>query len=498
MTGELARILRQDGLKTRVAKGGLWLGGATGFDQALRFALRIILVRILAPEDFGLMALVLAALEAYEALAEVGVRACVIQSDKGATREFQNAAFWATAARGAALCIVGVLAAPWVASYYGEVRLPGLLRVAGIVMLVRGIASPGMYVLEKELKYARLAVINQGALVLSFAATIALSVYVRNVWALVIGYVFEAAMRGVISYVAWPFAPRLPIDRGALKEISKYAKGMWGLPVLMMVLAQGPVFVLGKMRPLAELGVFSQASGLSRIPLTLFNTAIMRLMLPAFSQVKNDAVRLRIVVSGAMTIVSALGIPLAVFLAIFARPLLGIAYGAQYESGAGVLALAGVCAVLVSLNACVSNVFFVKAEPGAYRKYTVIRVAALLAAVVPAIWQFGIAGAPAATLFALAIVFPFQMNGARKLSGVGNIEAARSAAYGLAAGGVTVLMSLLVKGFAGGNTWAQVIGGVLMAGAAAGSAGLLTVTLFARRIRTREATAERAATEEAK
>jgi O-antigen/teichoic acid export membrane protein len=266
----------------------------------------------------------------------------------------------------------------------------------------------------------------------------------------------------------------------------------------MMVFAQAPVFVLAKMRPLSELGVFSQASGLSRIPLTLFNTAIMRLMLPAFSQVKNDAVRLRVVVAGAMTVVTALGIPLAVFLAIFARPLLGIAYGAQYEGGAAVLALAGVCAVLASLNACASNVFFVKAEPGAYRKYTVIRVAALLAAVVPAISQFGIAGVPAATLAALVAVFPFQMSGAKRLAGVGNAEALKGATYGLAAGGVTAVLSLVVKGFAGGNAWVEVIAGAVVAVAAAGGAGLMTVPLLARGVRAREAAAGPDATEEAK
>lgn len=76
--------LRGSNLKARSARGALTLATGTGFERVLRLVRNMILARVLAPNEFGLMAIVIAASTAFEAFAEVGVRLSVIQNKMGA------------------------------------------------------------------------------------------------------------------------------------------------------------------------------------------------------------------------------------------------------------------------------------------------------------------------------------------------------------------------------------------------------------------------------
>jgi len=463
----------------------VWLGGASTIDQVVRYARGVVLARILLKEDFGLMALVLAAMGAFEAMTEVGVRACVIQSKNATDREFLNAAWWSAALRGAFLCAVGFFSAPLVGMIYTPEIAP-LLRVACFAVLLRGMMSPRTHVLEKQLRYGRVAAINQGGGALAVAATIALSLYVRNVWALVIGYVFEAGAVAVISFIVVPFLPRLKVKWEFVKEISRYARGMLGLPVFMMVFRQSPVFFLGKMVALAELGVYNFAAGLAKIPLALFNAAIMRLMLPAFSQVKNESQRFKRTVLGSVQVVSILGMPVTAFLIVFARPVLSLSYGPAYESGAPVLGILSLVTMLTMVNSNLSNVFFATARPDLYRMYALIRVIVQLALLWPGIHFMGAEGAAMAALVAFVAVFPFQMRGVKSLVPVGFGDVLRASSYGVVLGGVTLWCSMAVDALTQNAPWVDVAIGVAIF-AAAVSVGLLKILRLMSRTAPQEA-----------
>lgn len=478
MLTRIRALLTQGSLRGRTARGGMWLGGATAFDQFSRYARQVILARILAPSDFGLMSIIIAIMAAFESLTEVGIRACVIQSKEGATREFLNAAWWSSVLRGTVLAAAGIAAAPLVAWSYHRGEIVPLLRVATMAMFIRGLVSPRIHALEREMQYGRVAAINQGAGTLAVAATIVMSFYIRNVWALVAGYVLEAGTRTALSFAVAPFAPRLKVDWESVKVLSRYARGMVGLPVLMMVVAQVPILVLGKVRTIEEVPLYTFAAGLAGIPLTVFNAAIMKLMLPAFSKVQEDAARFKAAVLASIEIVALFGAPVTAFIIVFSKPLMGLSYGARYESGATALAILAVSTLVTMVNGNISNVFFARANPGGYRDYTLLRAVLLSAAIVPAAYYFGAAGTAAASLGALAAVFPIQMRGVRALVAVGGGDVARSAGYGLMLGGATLLASAAAYLAAGGRPWVSLGAGLVICAAAVAVASRKAISVI--------------------
>ena len=193
---ETARgLLHGRNLMARVARAAVWLAGAAGADRLARFARTIILVRLLAREDFGLMASAVAVSTAFEAFSEVGVRQCVIQHRDGAQNAFLNAAWWFSAVRGAALFGAGWLAAPWISSWMKSPDSLLILRIVLLSLLFNGVVSPRVHVLEKRLDFRKWVLLRQGPSLLGIVLTVVLAVFYRTAVVLAAGLVAESALR---------------------------------------------------------------------------------------------------------------------------------------------------------------------------------------------------------------------------------------------------------------------------------------------------------------
>ncbi|MFA5240239.1 MAG: oligosaccharide flippase family protein, partial [Phycisphaerae bacterium] len=148
-------VVRGNNLKARSARGAISLGIGSILERGLRLVRNMILARLLVPDEFGLMAIVLAAATTFEAFTEVGVKQSVIHNKKGDETEYLNVAWWFQAVRGLALFVVGFIIAPWIGAFYNNPGLLPLLRVSFIAILFNGFMSPRVYVLEKKIQFGK-------------------------------------------------------------------------------------------------------------------------------------------------------------------------------------------------------------------------------------------------------------------------------------------------------------------------------------------------------
>ncbi len=135
------KLLQGENLKAKSARGLVKLSAGAGVERALRLVRTMILTRILAPDQFGLMAIVLVLVNVFEQLSEVGIKLSVIQNKRGSDYEYLNATWWFQAARGLGLFAVAMLAAPWVSSFYGKPHLLIFLQVSLLAIVFRGFIS---------------------------------------------------------------------------------------------------------------------------------------------------------------------------------------------------------------------------------------------------------------------------------------------------------------------------------------------------------------------
>jgi O-antigen/teichoic acid export membrane protein len=415
---EKVNLLRGTGLRARCARGSIILGAATFAERALRLIRNMILARILAPEDFGLMAIVLASSTIFEAFGDVGVRQSVIHSEGGGQSEYLNMAWWFQGVRGLGIYTVGFLLAPFVGSFYGNPELTLFLRIALVTVVFSGLASPGVHILEKELRFGRLVFVRQGGAALGTVIAILLAVWIRNVWALVIGFTTETIAYCLFSFIACPFWPKFRIDKNSIEDLLKYARGMLGLSLLIIVSMQTDIFVLSKLMSSGQVGMYALALALAQQPIAMFSKIMGSVLLPAFAekQWQRDTLCREMLKMIRSTVL--IGVPLIGLAVILAGPILSVIYGQRFVAVAIPFSILCVSVLFRIQKTILGTMYLALGKPNLHRRFVLIMVTVIIIAMYPAVKLFGLAGAAGVLLFADVIGLSMHVIGMPQLIGL--------------------------------------------------------------------------------
>jgi O-antigen/teichoic acid export membrane protein len=402
-------VLPGGGLKAKVLRGGAWIGAGSVAEQVVRFGRNMILTRLIAPEAFGTMAILLSATGLMRVLTDVGVREATIQHPQGTEDRFIRSAFWLSFGRSLSLASTLFLFAPWIARFYGNPELTILLRVAALGFAIDGAASPGVIVAMKNLRFSRLAAINHGGGICGVLITILLSFFIRNVWALVLGLLAEVSVRTLFSYLFYPYVPYFKWDKEAVRELLKFSRGVFGLSFLNLIFGRTDIFVMAKLFPAEQLGIYAMAIYVAQTPTTFLMNMLGQTLMPAFSQLQNEDARMGRVLLQASTFVLCLGMPAVVFAYFCSHAVLTLFYGSRYGVAAGALIVAAAVSVLNLLNAQITTVFYAKGLPNLHRRAVAITAGLMVVLIYPCAKLMGLIGGQVACLLAIAVGFLLQL-----------------------------------------------------------------------------------------
>jgi lipopolysaccharide exporter len=405
------------GLKSRVMRGGAWLGGASFVEQAIRFGRNMLLTRLIAPEAFGAMAIVNSATALIQMAVDVGAREALIQNPKGGEDSHVTAAWWMTMGRSFFIYCSVYLLAPEIAHFYGNVELSSLARVVTLSILFDGAISPRAYIAIKEMKFRKWAVINNGGGILGVLTTIVLSLFMRDVWALAIGFCSESAARCILSYIVCPYLPRMPhID--PIRDLLKFSRGLFGLSLLNLIFSRADIFVLGKLYSATELGLYSMAVYLIQTPLSFLINVMNQTLLPALSGVQDDNARMNRILLQTTSATVWLGLPVAVFVIFCGRSLLSIVYGQRYGAASAALGFAACAALFNVLNNQITQAFYAKGFPQLHRRSVACMAVVVILLTYPLAKVFGLWGAQFGCLIAIIVGYALQVERIRKVTGL--------------------------------------------------------------------------------
>ena len=234
----------------------------------------------------------MSASSAIHTITDIGIKEALIQNPRGSEEHYMGAAWWLALGRAVTLAFLVCLIAPWMASFYGNSEITPLLRVATLSVILDGAFSSRAYIAMKEMKFSRWAAINHGGGIIGIVITVVLSFFIRDVWALVLGLCCESAARCVLSFVICPYLPLLNWNTAAIRDLLRFSKGLFGLAFLNLIFARTDIFVLAKLYPAAQLGVYSMALYLAQTPVSYLMNLLGQTMLPTFSHIQGDESKL--------------------------------------------------------------------------------------------------------------------------------------------------------------------------------------------------------------
>jgi len=407
-----------DGLKAKVFRGGVWLGTGSTVEQAARFGRNMILTRLLAPEAFGTMAIVLSLTSAFQTFTDVGVKEGLIQNPSGGEDRYVDAAWWLAMGRAILLAAVLFAAAPFAASFYGNPEITALLRLSTAGIVLGGAFSPRGYVAIKEMKFGKWAVMTNAGGICGVVITLILSFFIRDVWALVIGSCAESACRCVLSFLLCPYLPSLRWDKEAARGLLHFSRGVFGLSFLNFIFSRADIFVLAKLFSPTALGLYTMAVYLVQTPTSLIMGVLAQTLLPAFSQVREDPGRINRILIQVTSLIALLGLPVLAFVFFCGHSVLGLTYGPLYAAVAGSLLVASAVNLVNLLNNQITTVFYARGLPGLHRRAVAVMAATMIVMVYPLCKWLGPVGGQAAALVAVIVGYLLQVVRVRKLTGL--------------------------------------------------------------------------------
>ncbi|MBN1123715.1 MAG: oligosaccharide flippase family protein [Sedimentisphaerales bacterium] len=404
----------KNSLKAKFLRSSFYLAIGSFVEKLLAFAAKIILARLLIPDERGIVVLIASLTALFECITEVGVKQSIIQNESGAKGEYLNAAWWLQSIRAAAIYIIAYLASPAICRFYLSGKLdaatiqnwasvPQMLQVAFLSILFNGLVSPRIHLLERQFKFKKVVLLFQGSIIFGTIITIILAFLLRNAWAMVIGFTCQAFSRLVMSFLICPFMPRLNIDYSSARELIKFARGMFGAPILTYVAYNVDIIVGAKVVSAELLGMYGFAVALAGTPRELYSRVVLPALLPvlAHQQDRLDAIRESIHAITRVTFF--IGFPTLVYVVIYNKTLLKIIFGDEFQEVGVAFSLYALSIFMIVLSMVFVTLCYALGKPGLVRIYVLIRLCIISILIWPMLKKFSITGAAGVLAFANSI-----------------------------------------------------------------------------------------------
>ncbi len=275
---------------SQMLKGSLWMMTMRWSVRGLGFINTMILVRLLQPSDFGVLAIATIISGFFEIFSETGQRLAIIRHPNP-DREVLNSAWTAQILICTALAIMVWLAAPLSQTFFHEPHAPGVVRLLALRALLMGFENIGTVVFRRDLNFAREFRYNVYQRLATVLITIVLAVTLRSYWALAIGMVAGQAGTVLMSYVMHPYRPWFGISRvGELWSFS-----LWILAGQTTSYFQSRVdqIALGPVTTATRMGEYFVASDVATLPIQEVLIPMGRAQYPVFVRLASDPDALR-------------------------------------------------------------------------------------------------------------------------------------------------------------------------------------------------------------
>ena len=392
----------------RQALSGLkWTAVAKLSSQVVSWVSTLLVMRLLVPDDYGLMAMVTVVLSVLSNVAELGIGASVVQSRELTREDLAKISGLITLVSlgvFAALC----LAAPLISDAYDMPRLTALLWAAGTQLLIASIATLPQALAQREFEFKRLAAVELAWALATALSTFALAWYGAGVWSLVLGSLIGAVVRTVMLIAGGGFV--LPSFRlaGVRRFLAVGGAVMFGRLSWQLVY-QSDVLIGARRLGSVDIGAYSVALQLATLPMQRIMGVINQVVLPAVARLQDERERLRRGLLDGCRILTALSVPILWGLSATSPEIVAVALGPKWSSAVLPLQLVSLVVPLRMVSAA-----FATANLGIGRAGLDFRNNIVMAIVLPACFfvgtYWGVNGLAASWLVAtptvLALNFP--------------------------------------------------------------------------------------------
>jgi O-antigen/teichoic acid export membrane protein len=393
----------KEGLGGRSARGGLATLGGQGARALLQMAATVILARLLAPSDYGLIGMVSVVTGFALLFRDAGLSIPTIQLPE-ISREEVSALFWVSIAASVMLTIVVLACAPLVAAIYRQPELTGITAALSASLLLSGVSIQHEALLRRHMRFVELGLSRVAAQAASLVVTVSAALMGASYWSLVYGQLTSAAVASALAFYYCPWVPGRWQRGVGIRRHLAIGGDVTGFKVVNYFAENSDYILIGRFIGSGPLGLYTRAYQLFRLPMTQVTSPLMAVALPALSALRETPRRYTAYFRRVLSLLSLVAVPLSAYCILEGDFIVRLLLGEQWLAvipAFRVLAVGGLVQTVASTRG------LVLLSSGMSRKYLQLGVVASVVRVLGVVCglSFGIVGVAAGTSVAILAFF---------------------------------------------------------------------------------------------
>ena len=437
-------------LKHKIFGGVVWNSIGLLIDDGLHMIVKLILARLLLPEEFGIIGFAVVFTGIIKVLSDMGMSAALIQrKDEDLKPVDYDTAFWAGIVWGLFLAaIVTFAVAPIAASFFNEPLLKTIIPVLSISFLLKPLTTVHIVNITREMDFKKIVLPRNISNITAAVIAIIMALTGFGVWSLVFQRVLTNLFLAVIYWFVSDWRPKIRFSPISFKKIFSFGVYTTGTKVLNFLTGNIDYLIIGKMLGAQPLGVYSLAYNLTYVVRGQIMNVVNKVFYPVYSKIQDDASTIKRYYFKVIKYNCIVIYPIMVGLILLAKPLVLLGLGERWSDAVipiQLMAGAGLVHLLTS-----SNTILLRGI-GKPRLEMIMSIIKTLGVNVPfivlGVIYYGINGAAAGLLAAKIVIFFINNITLRKVAGIKFLEILDNAGSLFAVTIVTLIVSFFTNDY---------------------------------------------------
>jgi PST family polysaccharide transporter len=456
-----------------IAASAFWNAVEFGGGEAASFVIFALLARLVAPADFGMIAVIGVVVSFVQVFLAQGFAEAIIQNDR-LDDDHLTTAFWSNTFLGAVFAAGTMLFSHPLSLLLGNPHLAPLLQAIAPMFVCIAINGFFQGLLKRHFQFKSMALRALLAVTGGGLVGIAMAVASCGVWSLIGQQMANNLLSVGILWWCSGWSPRLRFSVSRFREMVEFGMHVIGSALITFLARRADVFLLGHFRSAEEVGYYFLAQRLMLSASLVTDSVLKGIALPMLARLQSNPNWFRNSAYRTIRFAGVIYVPCVAGLGLVGAPLIDVLFGHRWEGAVLPLQIFCTAAAIQSLSLLTGPILFAYGRPDAFLRLTagqaVIFVLAYLAAA-----PHGIAAVAAATVFATAVVTPLHLAVLRKNVGLLPQRLLREQIEPVGAGLLMAAAVLLLHHYLPGDTEPLLVGIVSVCAGAV----VYTATLFA-------------------
>lgn len=361
-----------DSLKSKTAKGLIWSCIERFSTQGIQFLIMIIMARLLAPKDYGLIGMVTIFLAVSQSLIDSGFSQALIRK-QNRTDVDNSTVFYFNIVVSSTLYIILYTCAPLVAEFYNQTELTSVMRVICLGVIINSFAVVQRALFTIKIDFKTQAKASLTAAIFSGCLGIFLAYKNFGVWALVTQQLINLTTNMTLLWFFSRWRPKAVFSWQSFRELFSFGSKLLASGLIDTIYKNIYPLVIGKLFNASSLGHYTRAHQFSEFPSSNVTGIIQRVTYPVLCGIQDDMQRLEEIYRKILKLSAFVVFPLMIGLAAVAKPFVNIILGSQWEFCGQLLQILCFAMMWYPIHAINLNLLQVKGRSDLFLRLEIIK-----------------------------------------------------------------------------------------------------------------------------